>query len=83
MGASVAQYRKELLREIEDLSFTKVKEILDYVHFIKAKDVIDPSQSYFWTRNWQAMEKEVDRDKKAGNIIGDGTAKDLINKLKK
>lgn len=83
MGASVAQYRKELLREIEDLSFAKVKEILDYVHFIKAKDVIDPSQSYFWTRNWQAMEKEVDRDKKAGNIIGDGTAKDLINKLKK
>ena len=83
MGASVAQYRKELLREIEDLSFAKVKEILDYVHFIKAKDVIDPSQSYFWTRNWQAMEKEVDGDKKAGNIIGDGTAKDLINKLKK
>lgn len=83
MGASVVQYRKELLREIEDLSFGKVKEILDYVHFIKAKDVIDPSQSYFWTRNWQAMEKEANRDKKAGNIIGDGTAKDLLKKLKK
>jgi hypothetical protein len=83
MGASVAQYKKELLREIEDLSFGKVKEILDYVHFIKAKDVIDPSQSYFWTKNWQAMEKEADRDKKAGNIIGDGTVNDLIKKLKK
>ena len=83
MGASVAQYKKELLREIEDLSFGKVKEILNYVHFIKAKDVIDPSQSYFWTRNWQAMEKEADRDKKAGNIIGDGTVNDLIKKLKK
>jgi hypothetical protein len=83
MGASVAQYKKELLRAIEDLSFGKVKEILDYVHFIKAKDVIDPSQSYFWTRNWQAMEKEADRDKKAGNIIGDGTVHDLIKKLKK
>lgn len=83
MGASVAQYRKELLREIEDLSFGKVKEILDYVHFIKAKDVIDPSQSYFWTKNWQTLEKEADRDKKAANIIGNGTAKDLIKKLKK
>jgi hypothetical protein len=83
MGVSVAQYKKELLREIEDLSFGKVKEILNYVHFIKAKDVIDPSQSYFWTRNWQAMEKEADRDKKAGNIIGDGTVNDLIKKLKK
>lgn len=83
MGTSVAQYRKELLREIEDLSFGKVKEILDYVHFIKAKDVIDPSQCYFWSKNWQAMEKEADRDKKAGNVIGDGSVKDLIKKLKK
>lgn len=83
MGASIAQYRKELLREIEDLSFGKVKEILDYVHFIKAKDIIDPSQSYFWTKNWQEMEKDADRDKKAGNIIGSGTARDLVKKLKK
>lgn len=83
MSTSVAQYRKELLREIEDLSFGKIKEILDYVYFIKAKDVIDPSQSYFWTKNWQEMEKDVDRDKKAGSIIGDGTARDLIKKLKK
>jgi hypothetical protein len=83
MGAAVVQYKKELLREIENLSFNKVKEILDYVHFIKAKDLIDPSQSYFWTRNWQDMEKEADKDKKAGNIIGDGTVKDLLKKLKK
>lgn len=83
MGTPVAQYRKELLREIENLPFGKVKEILDYVHFIKAKDVIDPSQSYFWTKNWQDMEKEADKDKKAGNIIGDGTVKDLLKKLKK
>lgn len=83
MGTSVAQYKKELLREIEDLSSGKVKEILDYVHFIKAKDMIDPSQSYFWTKNWQAMEKEADRDKKAGNVVGKGTAKDLLKKLRK
>lgn len=83
MGTSATQYKKELFREIENLSFGKVKEILDYVHFIKAKDVIDPSQSYFWTKNWQEMEKDVERDKKAWNIIGDGTAKDLIKKLKK
>lgn len=83
MGASVSQCRKELLLEIEDLSSGKLREILDYVHFIKAKDVIDPAQSYFWTRQWQTMEKEADRDKKAGNIIGDGTVNDLVKKLRK
>ena len=78
MGTSVTQCRKELLREIEHLPSGKIKEILDYVHFVKAKDVIDPAQ-----KNWQAMEKEAEKDKKAGNIIGDGTVKDLLKKLKK
>ena len=82
-GTSITQCRKELLREIENLPSGKIKEILDYVHFVKAKDVIDPAQSYFWTKNWQAMEKEADRDKKARNNVGDGTVKDLLKKLKK
>jgi len=51
-------YRDELLREIEGLSAEKVKEILDFAYFIKAKDAIDPSQAYFWTTKWQSMERE-------------------------
>jgi len=35
----------------------KLREVLDFVCFIKAKDVIDPAQAYFWTRKWQRMEK--------------------------
>ena len=83
MGTSVTQCRKELLREIEHLPSGKIKEILNYVHFVKAKDVIDPAQSYFWTKNWQSMEKEAEKDKKAGNILGNGTVKDLLKKIKK
>jgi hypothetical protein len=76
-------YKKDLLREIEELSPEKVKEGLDFIYFIKAKDAIDPSQMYFWTTKWQEMEKEADRDKEEGNIIGDGTVEDLLRNLKK
>lgn len=73
------QCKKELLREIEGLSPEKIKEILNFVCFIKAKEVIDPTQAYFWTTKWQTMEKEADIDKGAGNIIGDGTVEGIIN----
>ena len=81
MGA-VTQYKEELLREIERLPSKKIKEVLDFVCFIKAKETIDPTQTYFWTKKWQDMEREADMDKKSGNVIGDGTAEDLLQKLK-
>ena len=46
MGA-VTQYKEELLREIERLPSKKIKEVLDFVCFIKAKENIDPTQTYF------------------------------------
>ena len=60
----------------------KIKEVLDFVYFIKAKEVIDPTQTYFWTKKWQDMEREADMDKESGNVIGDGTVEDLLQKLK-
>ena len=76
------QYKKDLLREIEGLPLDKLKEILDFVCFIKAKEAIDPAQAYFWTVKWQRMEREADEDKEAGNIIGDGTVEGLLKELK-
>ncbi len=83
MEATVNQERKELLREIKNMPSEKLKEILDYVYFIKARDSIDPEQLYFWTRRWQAMEREADADKTRGRIVGTGKVKDLIKFLKK
>ena len=54
MTSLILDYRKELIREIQGLPEDKIKEILDFTYFIKAKDAIDPSQAYFWTRKWQA-----------------------------
>jgi len=82
METSITQYKKELLRELKELPAEKIKEVLDFVFFIKAKDAIDSTQMYFWTKKWQDMEKEADTDKETGNIIGNGTVKDLLTKLK-
>lgn len=76
------EYKEELLRQIEGLPSEKVKEILDFAYFISAKDAIDPSQAYFWTKKWQAMEAEADQDKEKGNIFGDGSVDGLLRELR-
>lgn len=81
METLATQYKKDLLKEIEGLPSEKIKEILDFVCFIKAKEVIDPAQAYFWTVKWQSMEREADEDKEAGNIIGNGTVEGLLKEL--
>ncbi|OGW02505.1 MAG: hypothetical protein A2W77_06525 [Nitrospinae bacterium RIFCSPLOWO2_12_39_16] len=78
MDTTVTQYKKELLKEIKGLPSDKVKEVLNFICFIKAKEVIDPAQAYFWTKKWQKMEKGADRDRKRGNVIGNGTVKKSI-----
>jgi len=82
MTALVSHYRDELLREIEGLTADKLKQVLDFACFIKAKELTDPSQSYFWTKQWQKMEEKADIDKKTGNIVGDGSLHDLLSGLK-
>ncbi len=34
------------------------------------KKLIDADQAWFWTREWQAGEREVDEDIRAGRVIG-------------
>jgi hypothetical protein len=75
-------YKKELMRQIECLPADKIKEVLDFAYFISAKDAIDPSQAYFWTKKWQAMEAEAEQDKEKGNVLGDGTVDGLLHELK-
>lgn len=50
---------------------------------IKPVLIIDRSQSWFWSREWQEKEKEVEADIKAGRIYKADGLKDLIKKLEK
>jgi antitoxin MazE len=49
---------------------------------IKPVLIIDRSQSWFWSKEWQAKEKEVEDDISAGRIKKADGFKDLIGKLK-
>lgn len=82
MGTALLRYKKEILQEIHGLPSGKLKEVLNFVYFIKTKEAIDPTQSYFWTKKWQAGEEEADKDKKAGRIVGDGSVNDLVRELR-
>jgi len=83
MKTSINKRTKEILKEIEEMPEEKFQEVLNFICFLKVKDVIEPEQMYFWTKEWQDMEKEAELDKEKGNIIGDGTITDLLKKLKK
>ena len=48
---------------------------------IKPVLVIDRSQSWFWSKKWQEMEKEADADIKHGRVQKAKNVKELIQKL--
>ncbi len=50
---------------------------------IKPVLIIDRAQSWFWTKEWQEKEKEVEKDVKAGRIYRARDYTDLVKKLKK
>jgi hypothetical protein len=48
---------------------------------IKPVLVIDRSQSWFWSKKWQEMEKEADKDIKHGRVKKAKNVEELIEKL--
>lgn len=48
---------------------------------IKPVIVIDRSQDWFWSKEWQKKELEVDKQKKGGKIQKVSDKKDLFDKL--
>jgi AbrB family looped-hinge helix DNA binding protein len=45
---------------------------------LRAKQVIDKSQAYFWTADWQAAEREAQVDTDAGRVHDFDSVEDLI-----
>ncbi len=82
MPAVKENLTEEIIEELECLPIEKLKEVLGFVSYLKAKEAIDPTQAYFWTKGWQKMEADADKAKKAGKVFGNGTAKGLIRELK-
>lgn len=47
------------------------------------KKLIDSSQAYFWTKEWQESEKEASEDIKAGRVKAFDTVEELLADLDK
>jgi len=73
-----ASIRKKLGIEGGDLIEVTVE---DDRAVLLPKKLIDKSQAYFWTKEWQESEKEASEDIKAGRVKTFDTAEELIRDL--
>ncbi|GAI20097.1 unnamed protein product [marine sediment metagenome] len=73
-----ASVRKELGVEEGDLLEI---EIIDEKAVLIPKKLVDKSQAYFWTKEWQEAEKEASEDIKAGRVKTFDSAEELIKDL--
>ena len=73
-----ASVRKEL--GIQEGDLIEI-EIVDERAVLMPKKLIDKSQSYFWTKQWQEGEKEADKDIKAGRVKTFNSVEELFKDL--
>lgn len=72
--------RKRLALHIGDLVETEVKE---GKIILTPKKTIDAEQAWFWSKGWQAAEREAEDDLKAGRVKKFKTVEELIKDLDK
>lgn len=73
-----APIRKELgIREGDIIEIT----IEDEKAVLLPKKLVDASQAYFWTKEWQDAEKEASEDIEAGRVKTFDTADELVKEL--
>jgi len=73
-----APVRKSL--GIEEGDLVEIEVIDDRAVLVPQK-LIDKSQSYFWTKEWQAAEKQAEKDIQAGRMQTFETVEELIEEL--
>lgn len=62
--------------------FVRLEQTKDGV-LMKPAKLIDPSQAYFWTKEWQAGEREAERDIREGRVKSFKSIKELMNDLRR
>jgi bifunctional DNA-binding transcriptional regulator/antitoxin component of YhaV-PrlF toxin-antitoxin module len=61
--------------------FVKLEATKDGV-VMKPVKLVDPSQAYFWTEEWQAGEREAEQDIRKGRVKRFRSVKDLMKDLR-
>ena len=61
--------------------FVRMEETANGV-VLKPAKLVDPAQAYFWTKEWQAGEREAEADVRKGRVKAFKNLKELIKDLK-
>ena len=62
--------------------FVRLEDTADGV-LMKPAKLVDPSQAYFWTKEWQAGEQEAEEDIRAGRVKKFRSVKALVRDLRR
>ncbi len=73
-----ASVRKRL--QIEEGDLVEIK-VMDEKAILEPKRLVNKSQAYFWTKEWQEAEKEASEDIRAGRVKTFDSVEDLIKDL--
>jgi AbrB family looped-hinge helix DNA binding protein len=73
-----AAVRKEL--DIQEGDIVEI-QVVDDCAMVIPKKLVDKSQSYFWTEEWQKGEAEAEADIKAGRIEAFDSVEQLLEDL--
>ena len=74
-----AELRKQVSAKAGDIFMAEVKE--DDAIVLRRKHLVDASQAYFWSEDWQRGEREAQEDIRRGRVGRFRKAKDLITDL--
>ena len=73
-----ASIRKKLNIEEGDIIEMSVE---DEKVVLAPKKLVDKSQAYFWTKQWQEAEKQAEEDISSGRVKSFGSADELVDDL--
>jgi len=74
-----ASVRKQL--GVEEGDIVEI-EVVDEIATLVPKKLVDKSQAYFWTKEWQESEREAELDIKSGKVRVHDSVKELFKELK-
>jgi len=60
-----------------------VAEVQDDAIVLRPKKLVDASQAYFWTDEWQAAEREASEDIAKGRVKTSGSVEAMVRDLHK
>ena len=86
MAKTAERLRSEVAHEVSRLGPKELAELRDFAAFLGRKAVmerIDPDQAWFWTRRWQAAEREAETDLRRGRTRKFGSMRELVTARKR